>query len=69
MTSAATEKSEIRRISFTFPITAANENFNLAGALGDIVICISILRRSVQNSYLLLDCSRDHFETLEYVRH
>jgi hypothetical protein len=34
MTSVAKEKSEICHISFTFPITVANENFNLAGALG-----------------------------------
>jgi hypothetical protein len=33
MTSVAKEKSEICHISFTFPITLANENFNLAGAL------------------------------------
>jgi gamma-glutamylcyclotransferase (GGCT)/AIG2-like uncharacterized protein YtfP len=33
MTSVAKEKSEICHISFTFPITVANENFNLAGAL------------------------------------
>jgi hypothetical protein len=35
ITSVAKEKSEICRISFTFPITVANanENFNLAGAL------------------------------------
>jgi hypothetical protein len=29
----AKEKSEICYISFTFPITVADENFNLAGAL------------------------------------
>jgi hypothetical protein len=34
MTSVAKEKSEICHISFTFPITVANENFNLAGPLG-----------------------------------
>jgi hypothetical protein len=33
MTSVAKGKSEICHISFTFPITVANENFNLAGAL------------------------------------
>jgi hypothetical protein len=33
MTSVAKEKSEICHISFTFPITVANENFNLARAL------------------------------------
>jgi hypothetical protein len=34
MTSVAKEKSDICHISFTFPITVANENFNLARALG-----------------------------------
>jgi hypothetical protein len=33
MTYVAKEKSEICHISFTFPITVANENANLAGAL------------------------------------
>jgi hypothetical protein len=33
MTDVAKEKSEICHITFTFPITVANENFNLARAL------------------------------------
>jgi hypothetical protein len=33
MTNVAKERSEICHISFTFPITVANENFNPAGAL------------------------------------
>jgi hypothetical protein len=43
MISVVTERSEIYHISFTFPITVANENFNLAGAVSFMIIDIMII--------------------------